>query len=388
LLWFLFLRTKLRYVLDKQAPGVLMQFFVAGTLSTVLTLALHEFYPIPLFVKWVYESEFAYEVLVTGVVEETAKFACFLFVAHALVTVREPQDGVLQGAAVGLGFATIENILYIYRYPQWFIAVRPLISSGGHMLYGAVWGGLYSAAMWSNAHSEDPGSWRLAAAGVGATALFHGLYNSVVVYGLMQGIAVKAVVLFFATMLFLRLQTRSPYRQYKLGQARMAVRSLRRGLVFNRKSPILNRRLGLYLIRLGEYKAAAEHLGRALPRSYDRLRTRFFFAVSCFAYLPEHHGRRALRRSWSRLPDSHRKKLMRQLERFLRDDTSLLYAVRSELSSAFTRRRGLHGRALARELKLRKAAQRSTLSPALARSVAELSSEEREMLRKRIVGRG
>jgi RsiW-degrading membrane proteinase PrsW (M82 family) len=50
---------------------------------------------------------FPYHILVTGPVEETAKFFCFLMVVHAVPAVKEPQDGVLIGAAVGMGFGTL-----------------------------------------------------------------------------------------------------------------------------------------------------------------------------------------------------------------------------------------------------------------------------------------
>ena len=201
-LWGRFLGGKLRYVTDKQSAGVIGAFFMAGVVSVVVTFILHELYPLPWLVQSIYETNFWYHVLVTGVLEETAKFICFFMIAHYLSTVKEPQDGVLQGAAVGLGFATIENILYITWYPEIFIAIRPLLSSGGHMLYGAVWGGLYSTAAWSNAHSDDPGSYRLAVAGVVLMAVFHGLYNSVVVFGLVPGIIVKGIILAIASRCF------------------------------------------------------------------------------------------------------------------------------------------------------------------------------------------
>lgn len=383
-LWGRFLGGKLRYVIDKQSAGVIAAFFTAGIVSVVATLMLYELYPLPWLVQSIYDSVFWYEVLVTGVVEETAKFICFFMIAHYLSTVKEPQDGVLQGAAVGLGFGTIENILYITWYPEIFIAIRPLLSTGGHMLYGAVWGGLYSTAVWSNAHSDDPGSYRLAVFGVVLMAVFHGLYNSVVIFGLLPGFVIKAAILAIAVPLFLRLQLRSPYRRYSLEQARLAIPAIERGLVFNRKSPILNRRLGLYLMRLGNYKRAAVHLSRAMPRTHDRLSTRFFAAVCEYTFTPSVHAERGLRVAWGRLSDDQRRKLLAHLERLLVDDPELLEAVREFLSSAFTRRRGKQGHELAREIKLRKAQKRRGYSPTIGEHVSRLSREEQEGLRRKL----
>ncbi|MFP4638702.1 MAG: PrsW family intramembrane metalloprotease, partial [Spirochaetaceae bacterium] len=378
-LWGRFLGGKLRYVTDKQSAGVIAAFFMAGVVSMVVTFVLHELYPLPWLVQSIYETDFWYHVLVTGVVEETAKFICFFAIAHNMSTVKEPQDGVLQGAAVGLGFATIENILYITWYPEIFIAIRPLLLTGGHMLYGAVWGGLYSTAAWSNAHSDDPGSYRLAVAGVVLMAVFHGLYNSVVVFGLIPGIIVDGIVLAIAVPLFLQLQLRSPYRRYPLEQAKLAVPAIERGLVFNRKSPILNRRLGLYLMRLGDYQRASVHLSRAMPRTHDRLSTRFFAAVCESTFVPDVHAKRGLRVAWGRLPDEKRTQLLEHLERLLVDDPELLKALREFLASAFTRRRGKRGHELAREIKLRKAQKRrGAVSRTVGEHVSRLSREERE----------
>ena len=258
-LWYLLLRRHLRNVVDKQSVEVIAAFFVAGILSVVLTFTLHALNPLPWLAPFVYNVTFLYEVLVTGVIEETAKFLCFLLIAHSLTTVREPQDGVLQGAAVGLGFAFIENIVYFDRFSDLALAVRPIISTGGHMIYGAVWGGLYSAARWSNIRDTDPGAYRVALLGVAATALIHGTYNSIVIYGWLIGAVVDGIILPVVFVLFVYLEERSPYRTFPLSQAQWAVPALERGLAFNRTSPVLNTRMGLYLMRLGRYRRAAEH---------------------------------------------------------------------------------------------------------------------------------
>jgi len=357
-LWYLLLRRHLRNVVDKQSVEVIAAFFVAGILSVVLTFTLHALNPLPWLAPFVYNVTFLYEVLVTGVVEETAKFLCFLLIAHSLTTVREPQDGVLQGAAVGLGFAFIENIVYFDRFSDLALAVRPIISTGGHMIYGAVWGGLYSAARWSNIRDKDPGAYRVALLGVAATALIHGTYNSIVIYGWLIGAVVDGIILPVVFVLFVYLEERSPYRTFPLSQAQWAVPALERGLAFNRTSPILNTRMGLYLMRLGLYRRAAEHFSRAMPRSADRDKVRFFQRVCEFTFVPEFHAQGGLRDAWGRLSDPQRQKVSVQLEQLLANDLEQLYAVQHFLNSAFTRRRGKQGYELALELKHRKVARR------------------------------
>ena len=385
-LWYRFLSRHLHHTIDKQSQGILWWFFGAGVFSVMLTWILHAVYPVPWLVRYVYESDLIYGIFVTGVVEETAKWFCFILVAHFIGTVKEPQDGVLQGAAVGLGFATIENIDYIMTYPELFIAVRPVLCTGGHMLYGAVWGGLYAAAQWSNARSYDPGSYRVAFYGVLFMAAFHGTYNTVVVNGILFGILVKSVILFISLVLFFHLLKRSPYRVYPLRRADTAVAALERGLFFNRKSPILNRRLGIYLMYKGRYKQAAKHFSRAVPRTRDRLSVRFFSAVCGFVYLTGHHAKKDLKRAWGRLSDKRREKLLSQVRILLKHDPELLEKIEEFLASAFTERRGKQGYALARELKRRKAERRygPEPGPVLEELTRELTAEERKALLRQL----
>ncbi len=268
-LWLLFLSTRLRYIADKQEAGALAVFFFAGSASVMVTLIILAIYPLTWLVPFVHQNVLFYHVLVTGVVEEVAKFLCFLAVAHTLNTVKEPQDGVIQGAVVGLAFGAIENVLYIEHFRTAFMFVRPLLTTGGHAIYGAIWGGFYSAALYSNIHSKDPRSYRLAVGGVALVALIHGLYNASLSLSFFLGVLTNLIALAISIRVFLALVDHSPYRLFPLSQAEKALASIRKGLYFNPKSAILNRNIGLYLMYLGSYRAAAEHLSKSVPRLYD-----------------------------------------------------------------------------------------------------------------------
>ena len=140
-------------------------------------------------------------------------------------------------------------------------------------------------------------------------------------------------------------------------------------------------------MRLGNYQRASVHLSRAMPRTHDRLSTRFFAAVCESTFVPEVHAERGLRVAWGRLPDEKRTQLLEHLDRLLADDPELLKATREYLASAFTRRRGKRGHELAREIKLRKAQKRrGAVSRTVGEHVSRLSREEREALRRKFRG--
>jgi len=325
-----------------------------------------------------------YSVLVTGVIEEFAKWTAFILIAHYVGTVKEPQDGVLQGAAVGLGFGFIENIMYIDRYTELFIGVRPILSTGGHMLYGAVWGGLYSAARWSNVSSRDPGAYRVAFLGLFSMACVHGLYNSVVVYGLLFGVLVDSVVLYFSFVLFMHLTKHSPYRNFPLSQAKTAIPGIRRGLFFNPKSPILNDRMATYLMHLGEHRRAIQYFYDALPRAAQKDRIRFLAAVCEFSFLKNEKGRQRIIKTWGRLSDSDRKKARSQLEKILARNKALLHNVEQVIDSPFSVGRGKQGYVLAKDLKATRINRKYRRSEAIDAAVKTLSEEEKLKLRRKL----
>ena len=389
-LWLLFLSSRLRYIADKQSAGELALFFFAGSAGIFVTMILRGIYPLAWFVPFVHDNVLFYHALVTGVVEEAAKFLCFIAVAHSLNTVKEPQDGVIQGAVVGLAFATLENILYIEQYRSLFMLIRPILATGGHVVYGAIWGGFYSAALYSNIHSKDPASYRLAVGGVALVALIHGLYNASLSLSFYLGVLIDLVALMISIKIFLRLVDHSPYRLFPLEKASEAAESIRKGLYLNPKSAILNRNMGLYLMCIGRYRAAAAHLSKAVPRLYDPRRARFFAAVCELPHVPQPHALRRLRITWSQLSDDQRRKLLRQLEQLLERDQELIQRIYDFIDSAFKPRPWKPAHELARELRLRKAERRSKArggSPIYEELVTSLTREERRRMVTRVASR-
>ncbi len=382
ILWYRYLRGRVRYTVDKQSPGVLVGFFVAGVFSVLVTLIMHYLHPALWFFPAVYEQEFFYQVLVTGVVEEWAKWLCFIMAVHGGGTIKEPQDGILQAAAVGLGFGTVENISYIARYPEFFIAIRPLLTTGGHMIYAAFWGGFYSVAVYSNVQGRDPQAYRLALSSVFFVALVHGSYNSLLAVSFGLALLSKALLLVASVAIFLHMVRRSPYRRFDFSQAEEAIAALETGLTFNRKSTILNRRMGLFRMYRRDYTRAAGYFGKAVPRAKQPTSLRFFKAVCEYAYLGGTVGKTALRKAWALLDDRRRSRLLSELDRVLARDPELLEEVRRFLSTPFSDRRGKRGYALAKELKERKARQKNDYSPTIRELAEELSEEERRRLKR------
>jgi protease PrsW len=78
--------------------------------------------------------------VVAGVTEETAKFLTVRFSAYNSLYFSQPEDGLIYTAAVALGFATLENVIYLISYGLQVILARGLFSNLAHVLFSSLWG--------------------------------------------------------------------------------------------------------------------------------------------------------------------------------------------------------------------------------------------------------
>lgn len=123
--------------------------------------------------------------LVVGPVEETVKL-----LAVRLFAYRDPRfnaviDGAVYGAAAGLGFATIENAIYITRGLEAGLggievvgaaggtAATRALAGPGHVLYSSI-AGYYLGLAKFNRENAGP----IVIKGLLIAAFFHGLYNT------------------------------------------------------------------------------------------------------------------------------------------------------------------------------------------------------------------
>lgn len=106
---------------------------------------------------------------VAGAVEETCKGVVFWrFVYHKPVF-DEPYDGVVYAVAIGLGFAAVENVLYVTSSGLSTAFVRAFTAVPGHALFGVVMGSAFARAKFF--HGSYPKAFWL-------PAILHGTYDA------------------------------------------------------------------------------------------------------------------------------------------------------------------------------------------------------------------
>ena len=111
--------------------------------------------------------------------EEGLKFALLIFICVRLSDLNEPMDAIVYGAAIGLGFAAMENIGYVNIDPEtaWTMTVvkqryYPLIM---HLGFGVVMGWLLSLNLFEERSQFKRRLMLILALLV--PVIFHGVYN-------------------------------------------------------------------------------------------------------------------------------------------------------------------------------------------------------------------
>ena len=107
---------------------------------------------------------------VVGPVEEAGKFLAVRLGVYRSLHFEEPMDGLVYGAAASLGFASLENLVYVLSFGPEVMLLRAPFSTLAHLVFGSVWGcGL-------GLRRSGRGRWVVWGSLAGAAAL-HALFN-------------------------------------------------------------------------------------------------------------------------------------------------------------------------------------------------------------------
>jgi RsiW-degrading membrane proteinase PrsW (M82 family)/ribosomal protein S18 acetylase RimI-like enzyme len=110
--------------------------------------------------------------LVVALTEELGKFIVLRFYAYPKKSFDEPLDGIVYGIMIGMGFATLENILYVQKFGMQTAFLRMFLAVPAHATFGVLMG--YHAG---NAKFDAANSTKFLLTGLLWAVLFHGLYD-------------------------------------------------------------------------------------------------------------------------------------------------------------------------------------------------------------------
>ncbi|HEX7474423.1 MAG TPA: PrsW family intramembrane metalloprotease [Dehalococcoidales bacterium] len=110
--------------------------------------------------------------VVAGVTEETSKFLVVRLGAYNSVSFNQPEDGLIYAASAALGFASLENIIYVTNFGFQVILIRGLFSNLAHVLFSSMWG--YPLALTKLGRIKNK---FFTYGGLAAAVIAHGLFD-------------------------------------------------------------------------------------------------------------------------------------------------------------------------------------------------------------------
>lgn len=128
---------------EKEPRLLLLKVFVLGMLSVIpaVVLGLLSQWALSLLVPF---EAFVFSVLenfvVIALVEEGVKFVAFAWPTYRHPAFNEPYDGMMYAITAALGFAAVENILYVAHGGAPVALARMLLAVPAHALFGAFMG--------------------------------------------------------------------------------------------------------------------------------------------------------------------------------------------------------------------------------------------------------
>jgi RsiW-degrading membrane proteinase PrsW (M82 family) len=119
------------------------------------------------------QKGFGEAFFVAAMPEEFFKFLVITLYASRHKEFDEPMDGIVYGAIASLGFATLENVLYVSQGGLSVAILRAITAVPGHAFMGAIAGYYVGQAKFDRSRR-----WRLLLQGYITAVILHGLYDA------------------------------------------------------------------------------------------------------------------------------------------------------------------------------------------------------------------
>lgn len=125
---------------QKEPIGLLVLLFLAGMITVIPAMILEQVYS-ALFGSLNGYIALFFEVFVgVALIEELVKYVAVKLIAYKRNSFDEIYDGIIYSVMVSLGFATVENILYVTSYGLNTAIVRAITAVPAHAMFAVTMG--------------------------------------------------------------------------------------------------------------------------------------------------------------------------------------------------------------------------------------------------------
>lgn len=181
---------------DREPFGVLLRSFLAGCFSVLPAIVLEG--ALPMFVPGSSGNSLIsiaiYTFIIIAASEEFSKFIFLRYYAYKKPSFNEPYDGIIYAVMVGMGFATVENLMYIFGADTlgaaWGTAgLRAVTAVPAHATFAAIMGYYIGLAKFNRANEKS-----LLFLGFLMATILHGFYDFFLFQNITVGLYIGALV--------------------------------------------------------------------------------------------------------------------------------------------------------------------------------------------------
>lgn len=176
---------------EKEPKKLLLYSFLLGAfVSVLITTILYKIvdFLLPLKDEFSVWQQFIKAFFVVALIEEFSKYIIVRFYAQPKTAFNEHFDGIIYAVMVSMGFAAIENILYVIEGGIQVGLLRAFTAIPAHATFGILMGYFMGKAKFSNQKAK----WNLI--GLLTAILFHGNYDFFLFINFIPGISIGAFV--------------------------------------------------------------------------------------------------------------------------------------------------------------------------------------------------
>jgi protease PrsW len=157
---------------EREPIGLLIKAFLFGGVSMLITLAINiplsQYIPID---ENNLSEQAIHAFLIVALVEELSKFIFVRGIFYRNQNFNEPFDGIVYSVMVSMGFATFENVLYVYDGGMGTALLRMFTAVPAHASFAILMGYFMGKAKFE--HRKE----HYVFYGLGVATLFHGAYD-------------------------------------------------------------------------------------------------------------------------------------------------------------------------------------------------------------------
>lgn len=170
---------------------------------------------------------FIFVFLSVGLIEEGAKFIITKFIGYDDKEFDEIYDIIVYSAFASLGFACIENILYVFNYGLGVAITRALLSVPGHLCFGVLMGYFLAMAKINSINNNKGLYYRNIILSLLVPTLVHTMYDALIIYAsnIQSTIAFLLFIIFDVNMVIVCFITVSMVSKMQVGIKRNVIQN-------------------------------------------------------------------------------------------------------------------------------------------------------------------